>query len=468
MVLRMLNQLQRKEIPFNLHILFENTRESLVSNSYYKAILHATNKILSIRINIYKLFYLIIFLLPLIQTELRIRVGAGWQLYIPLIFLLFLVILRKRQNFYNYGLAILILLIFTILSNLFGYFEYKDFSLSEDLLQQIQTIEARMLVENVRFIASMLFFIITLYLLKSYQLLLKSLKVFLYASLFQAVYGVYEFVQKTALDFLPLLNDKGHSHGTFRLFGTFYEPSQYGQFMLISILSLILYGSLNKTIPHHVKSDFFMKHYKKVLILFFVTFLLSLSRAAFLIGFVVLIIYFLSSITSIKRLFRLGIFLFFVFLSFYIYVNSVLTQAEYDTWVYLLTSDTGNGLIARIYMIFSYFNDIVNYISLHPYGVGNGVSIVENGMVPFLFRLIIESGLIIFFAYLIFVRLIFLRNKLYTKNKIVRINIFMVVIGILIMQLNYSSTNDPWVWFLLALLYKAPKLIKKEQLLNVK
>jgi len=437
--------------------------------TFLQQINYTINKILSIKINIYNTFYLIIFSLPLVQTELRIRIGAGWQLYVPLIFLLFVVILKKRKkSFYNYGLTTLILLIITLLSNIFGYFEYKDFSLSEGLMQQIHTIEARMLVENVRFISSILFFLITLYLLRSYQLLLKSLKIFLYASLFQAIYGIYEFISKIVFHFLPLLNTKGYSHNTTRLFGTFFEPSQYGQFMLISMLSLILYSSLNNIFSQYIKSDLFMKNYKKILFLFFVTFLLSLSRAAFLIGFVVLIIYFLSSITSIKRLLRLVIFLSFVSLSFYIYLSSVLTQTEYENWTYLLTSDTGNGLIARIYSIFDYFSSVTYYIYSHPFGIGNGLAMLENGMLPFFFRLPMESGLIIFLSYLLFVFLILLRNEIYTKNKIIKLSIFMLLTGILISQLNYSSTNDPWIWFLLALLYRAPKLIRKEQIINVK
>jgi len=456
--------LEKKGIVLNTKLI-SDLKNKIISIQMIKNIIFAYNKILSIKINIYNIFYLIIFLLPLIQTELRIRIGAGWQLYIPFIFLLFVVILKKRKkSFYNYGLTTLILLMFTLLSDIFGYFEYKDFSLSESLMQQIHTIEARMLVENVRFIASILFLIITLYLLKSYQLLLKSLKTFLYASLFQAVYGIYEFVSKISLHFLPLLNKKGYSHGTTRLFGTFFEPSQYGQFMLISILSLILYSSLNNKFSQYIKSDFFIKNYKKILFLFFVTYLLSLSRAAFLIGFVVLIIYFLSSITSIKRLFRLMIFLSFVSLSFYIYLSSVLSQTEYKNWTYLLTSDTGNGLIARIYLIFNYFNSITHYIFSHPFGIGNGLAIVENGMLPFFFRLPMESGLIIFLFYLLFIFLILLRNTIYTKNKSIKLNIFMLLIGILIAQFNYSSTNDPWIWFLLALLYRIPKLTRRNKL----
>ena len=148
----------------------------------------------SIRVNLLGIFYLIVFLLPLIQTELRIRVGAGWQLYIPLIFLLYISILTKKRDFYNYFIMGNVLMLLMLVSNFYGYYIYSDYHLTQDLLKHIVSIEGRMGVESVRYTSSILFFLTTLYVVNNFSVLIKSLRWFLYASLFQGIYGIYEVI----------------------------------------------------------------------------------------------------------------------------------------------------------------------------------------------------------------------------------------------------------------------------------
>lgn len=423
---------------------------------------YAINKILSIKINILSLFYFIILLLPLIQTELRIRIGAGWQLYIPLIFLLFIAILvKKKKDFINYFISIFILFLLMIISDIYGYMVFHDYPLTSNLISQIVSLEARMGVESVRYVTSIVFFFITLYLIKSFTILLKSTKMFLYAVLFQAFYGAYEFLVKFVFTFLPLINSKAYSHGTYRVFGTFYEPSQYGQFILIGMLVLILYKRVLKQFNIYDNS-IFVKHYKKLLLLFLIALLLSLSRAAMLAGFIVYIIHLISSLYSLRKIVKVIIFSGIITLLFTMYVNIVLTDQQYQNWIYLLTSDTGNGLIARINGVIDGLIVSISYSFTNYLGIGQGTLILTSGNTPFLLRLISETGILVSFGYLIFISSILYNNSRNIIFKDIKHHIFLIVIALLIIQLNYSSTNDPWIWFLLALLYKFPKLIKEQ------
>ena len=436
-----------------LKVLFK-VKIGYLSNMYY-----AINKILSIRINIYSIYFTIILFLPLIQTELRIRIGAGWQLYMPLIFLLYFIILLRRKNFLNYFLLITISVIFISISNFYGLYLYKDFPLTVDLLQQIKSLEARMSVETIRFFVSILFFYITIYLVKNIYILQKSLKYFLYASFFEVIYGYYEFISKVFINFLPLLNSKAYSHGTYRIFGTFFEPSQYGQFMLISILLLVLYKSLfNLLIFKNPLNDFFVRNYKKILTLMILALFLSFSRAAMLSGLIVIGIYLILSITNIKKVLQIFGFLFFIGLLFFIVIKISLTSQELDAWIYLLTSDTGNGAIARINLVF--YNLYLSWVFLleNYLGIGQGNIVIQFGMVPMFPRLLIENGVFIGLVYILFLMKLVLNTRNIVIKKI-RINFYILIAGLIIIQMNYSSDNDPWIWFLLAVIFKSKYII---------
>jgi len=431
----------------------------LVINKIIFNIEYAINKILNIKINIYSLFYFIILLLPLIQTELRIRLGAGWQLYIPLIFLLYFLVLLKKKDFYNYFIIINISIIFTIISNFYGLYVYGNLTLSSALLEQIKSLEARMSVETVRFLVSLLFFFLTIYLVKNIQILQKSLKYFLYASWFQIVYGFYEIISKVFIHFLPLLNSKANSHGTYRVFGTFFEPSQYGQFVLISILVLILYKSLfNLLIFQNPLNDFFVRNYKKILTFMILALLLSFSRAAMLSGLIVIGIYLILSITNIKKVLQIFGFLFFIGLLFFIVIKISLTSQELDAWIYLLTSDTGNGAVARINLVF--YNLYLSWVFLleNYLGIGQGSIVIQFGMVPMFPRLLIENGIFIGLVYILFLMKLVLNARNIVIKKI-RINFYILIAGLTIIQMNYSSDNDPWIWFLLAIIFKSKYII---------
>ena len=430
------------------------------SYTFLQQINYAINKILSIKINILSLFYFIILFLPLVQTELRIRAGAGWQLYIPLIFLLYFIVLLKRKDFYNYFILINISIIFIIISNFYGLYLYRDFPLTSNLLQQIKSLEARISVETIRFLASILFFFLTVYFVKSIYIFQKSLKYFLYASFFQVIYGFYEFISKVFIHFLPLLNSKAYSHGTYRVFGTFYEPSQYGQFMLISILVLVLYKYLTTTLMTNYKYDFFIKHYKKIMIFMLVALFLSLSRAAMLSGIIVLTIYFILSMTNIKKIFQIFSFALLLALLFFIVIKTILSENEFDAWLYLLTSDTGNGAIARINGVFN--NLYLSWIFLleNFLGIGQGSIVIQFGMVPMFPRLLMENGVFFGLAYILFlVKLVLNIRNISIKR--IRINFYILIAGLVIIQMNYSSDNDPWIWFLLAMIFKSKYILNK-------
>jgi hypothetical protein len=430
------------------------------NNKLYRFLFFVISKILSVKVNIVKLYYIIILLLPLIETELRIRIGAGWQLYMPLIFLLFFSILVKKKDFYNHFIIAIILILFMLISNLYGYYIYKDYPLTLDLISQIQNLEFKIIVESVRYVSVIFFFVATLYLINTRDRLLNSFKYFLYAVFYQALYGVYEILAKTILTFLPLINSKAYSHNTIRVHGTFYEPSQYGLFILIGILTLLLYKSIID--QHNYRcSNMFVKHYKKILLLFLIALILSLSRAAFLVGLALLFIYFIMSVTRVRYLLKITGLIISIFGIFVIYINLILTSGQYEHWVFLLTSDIGNGLIARIYNTIDDINNQFYFVINNILGIGEGVISLQFGMIPFIFRLAIEKGVFIFVGYAIFISSIYIKGFFYVKDKIIRTNMLLLLTGLIAIQLNYSSTNDPWIWFLFAMLFNAPLVIKR-------
>lgn len=417
---------------------------------------YAKNKILSIRFNFSRLFYLIIFLLPFIQTELRIRIGAGWQLYIPLIFLLFFSLMVKINKFKNFVFLTIILFISMLFSNIYGYYLINNFySLSMDQLQQIQSIEAVMSVETFRWIACIMFFSITLFMTKNLLIYLKALRIFIFSVFFQALYGIYELIVKLYLSFLPLLNIKAYSHDTFRVFGTFFEPSQYGLFILVGITIFAYYLSLLKRINYQIQYDLLFKYQNIIFIILIIALFLSLSRAAMLIGIVLLLINFLISLFRanhlIKNLFIISFIAFFAYLYLFVFLD----DNKRETWFYLLTSNEGNGLFARIYLV---INDMYEFLILFFYnflGTGQGTAIIlEQGMVPFIFRFFLENGFFISISYLFFIFTIIRRAKK-RHYKFTKKTLLISLITICLIQFNYNSTTDPWIWFLFALLYNS-------------
>ena len=94
-------------------------------------------------------------------------------------------------------------------------------------------------------------------------------------------------------------------------------------------------------------------------------------------------------------------------------------------------------------------------------GIGEGVISLQFGMIPFIFRLAIEKGVFIFVGYAIFISSIYIKGFFYVKDKIIRTNMLLLLTGLIAIQLNYSSTNDPWIWFLFAMLFNAPLVIKR-------
>ena len=456
-ILQKLNFLSLYTLIFNLS-LYTLIFNYIQNNNFMKQLIYTINKILSIRLNIYKIYFTIILFLPFIQTNLRLRFGAGWQLYIPLIFLLYFIILLKRKDFYNYFVLITISIIFILVSDFYGLYLYRDFSLSSNLLHQIKSLGARISVETIRFLSSIIFFFLTIYLIKNITMLQKSLKYFLYTSLFQAIYGFYEFISKVFFHFLPLLNSKAYSHGTYRIFGTFYEPSQYGQFMLISILVLILYKSLTTVVIKNYQYDFFIKNYKKILFFMLIMLFFSFSRAAMLSGMIVIFVYSILSMKNIKRIFQIFGFIFILALSFFIFIKINLTEKELDAWIYLLTSDTGNGAIARINGVF--YNLYLSWVFLvnNFLGIGQGSIIIKFGMLPMFPRLLIENGVFIGLAYIVFLMNLILNTRNLSIKRL-RINFYILIVGLIMIQMNYSSDNDPWIWFLLAIIFKSKYIL---------
>jgi hypothetical protein len=420
-------------------------------------------KIINAKINILHLFYLIIILLPLVDTILRVRIGAGWQLYIPLIFLLFLSLVVKYKDFSKYFSIAIIVIIFLIFSNIIGYIQYYDYKLPDMLISQVGALEYRMIVESIRYLSALFFFISTLYLVRNTKVLGRVLIFFLYSVLIQSVYGIYEFLVKKNQMILPLLSERSSDSANIRVYGTFYEPSQYGQFMLIGLLVLILYKCLTYY-NNNIDSSIFTRNYKAFLVLFFISIILSFSRAAFVILIAVLFIYFILSMTKFRKIISIISMCVFIGVIFFIYIKFSLSMVEYERWLALLSADTGNGLVARINMVFDSLFRMSQYVVNNPFGVGSGtVQILGMGAAPIIFRFFVEQGIFIGILYVVFLWSILVRVKMYSIEKNLKISIYLLFTAMLMVQANYNSTVDPWFWFILAILFKAPYILKRQK-----
>ena len=100
-----------------------------------------------------KLFYLSVFFLPLVDSVLELRVGAGWEIYIPLIFISFFI----TPQIFNYRISLVFILavISVVTSGIVGLL-LVDGNISENLRSQVHSPEAGIFVESIRFTASIM------------------------------------------------------------------------------------------------------------------------------------------------------------------------------------------------------------------------------------------------------------------------------------------------------------------------
>jgi hypothetical protein len=414
------------------------------------------------KVSIFTLLKLMVFLLPFVQFNFNLRLGAMWTLSNVIVIIIFLNYLMQNnyKKINRFIIFLCLVIIFLLFSDLIGFLIHFDDKLTIVNIEQIKSIPVLYIVNTFKLVISLIMvFLIFTYIntLDKYQ---QILKVFLYSSLFQAIYGIYEEVLMYYMPNLHLLlNAKAYYYRSWRIFGTFFEPSQCGQFMLVSILVLNFYLYMQKNI---INKDFFYTNYKKILFLFIFVLLLSLSRTALLVGLILFILHVIINLKKIKILIKSFLFLATIIIIFFIYVNIFMSQQEYDAWIYLLTADRGNGGFARINEALMFFYSLIGKVIENPFGEGLGILTLDSDQdLPkaFVFRLLLEGGLFVFIMYYIIISKILWQILFLEKNG--RNKLLLLLIGILLIQINYNSLHDSWIYFILIMLYIYPSLVQK-------
>jgi len=392
-----------------------------------------------------KLFYLSVFFLPLVDSVLELRVGAGWEIYIPLIFISFFI----TPQIFNYRISLVFILavISVVTSGIVGLL-LVDGNISENLRSQVHSPEAGIFVESIRFTASIMLFVLSVYFFKNEKIFKTALAIFIFSASLEALYGVYELFIKIyySSDYLPLLSQRAVERTTnIRVWGTFYEPSQFGIYMLMSLLVLLIYLARYQCLA----ADFVIKYKYLFVFVLFAGVVISLSRAAFLVLLFAAVIYFIlvrqnfyKKLYSILLLTLLSSSIIFIY--FYYLGEETFLQGWF--YKYFESSKLMHDSIGYLSYDYSLF---FKYIS----GIGQGALLLytESGT-NYMARFIIESG---WFALVVYT---FIYGKnLYQLFRMDRstVNVLFIVLllSFFAITIKYNSSTHSWTWFLLAIIH---------------
>ena len=402
---------------------------------------------------------LIVLTLSLVDGSLRIRIGAGWQIStIMTIFLLMHVFTKgivKRHKVNTFVFALVSGLI--IISSAIGFLSYSDsIKISTLIASQVSSIEERMFVEMIRLISGIaIFFLITIY-IDSKEKLLEISKYFIYGSLLQAFYALYEFSVKFTgmVGYLPLFRGGDeHVANLPRAFGTFYEPSQLGLFIVVSVFVYMWYLSSLKVVHMNNNTQTLYKRRYLFMFILALALLASLSRAGLIVFIASYSIYILL---NIERLFKKPTYILMaIFFSWIFYELAIVLYGEnyFISWwnlVYHADKDTGNSIASRLNGLPTYFQIVTKVLLSSPFGSGVGNLMFTYSMVPFFFRIIGELG--IFITVLYFSALTYMLVKIKTFRHS-RSELFILFISIILTQLNYNTIGHQWIWFVMSLIF---------------
>jgi hypothetical protein len=390
---------------------------------------------------------------------LRIRIGAGWQLVFFPLFLLFLhhlstigeKELSSPWSQFSYFLPIALFLPF-ILSNVVGLLGY-DNSKIFDIDNENITLYLSMFVNSIRYFFVLLFIYISLTFLKNSFRVNRAIEMFLFTSVMQGIYGIYEFLLKKNGVYSFILNEKAVNNITPRPFGTFYEPSQFGNFIIASILLYFVYISYAKIINHN---SFLVKYRKIAIIILFMSAILSLSRSAFLsfaISIVILSPYFLFKKETYKIIFTIFGCLFLINLVY----NLEFLLISYENSFRIYESSYENTVLNRVDSILT----LMSNMPIHLVGVGVGVSDLLNMRVGAWFTYVYDLGMINFLFVGIIILNIF-KSIITVRNKQLKYTLLLLHIYMVIILFSYDSYLHLWIWFLFIIMYIISSLLAKK------
>lgn len=421
-------------------------------------------------IRIDHIYWVLILSLPVVDGVLRVRLGAGWEPSIILALCLFvgsLYIFNSSYCVRNIFLFFSVFFFLLLLSNFFGYFYYSDdLILSSEQMLQIRSVEARMLVESIRYLACLFVFLFTYFYLNTIKKIVSAACAFLCAAWVEGLYGIYEFTVKIngLAGYLPLLRgDQGNAHTILRSYGTFFEPSNFGQFMACSFLFYLGFIQFAKQIDFD--EGFLVRRKFLLFFVFFAAVLLSFSRTAFL-GLFVGVVFKVSADFLSGHAGRMKAAVIWGFSSGVLILAAVVlvigNVSEYyvDRWLsytFDFSSDVDyeNTALSRSQSFYDMALHLLKTIKDFPLGVGQGMAYLEYPFTPFIIRLPVEMGFLStsFFLVMIFVVVmsLFRRSSLaYCFSP--------AFVCLLLCLANYNSTNHVWLWFCFGFFFRLSKL----------
>lgn len=409
---------------------------------------------------IVSVYYLILPFLPIVDGVLKVRIGAGWEpsvIFSMLLFLVCVYVFRVEKRVRAIFLIMSVISLFLIISNFFGMAFYAPgISLSPKQIEQVGSAELRMVVESTRYLVCVFVMVFTILYLDRIDVIMRSAKFFLLGASIEALYGVFEFLVKVLglAGVIPLLRQGGNVQTIFRVYGTFFEPTNFGQFMACSFLFFFGYTKLSEY--YNLKEDFFVRHKHVFFLLFLIAVLLSFSRMAFLaivISIILKVVFDYLSL-SLPRMKTASYWLVCFLVLSVVVVFSVyhIIGSDYlDLWLLYAFSWSGdveneNTAFARSSTFMEMLVSGLRLLAEFPLGIGQGMAFLESPFTPFWIRLPIETGVIVF--------ALFCGVFLYTaansvKNSRVGYFFMPCIFCLYICMVNYNSTNHIWPWFLI-------------------
>lgn len=400
--------------------------------------------------SILNIYCLILLFSSLVHGYIRVRVGAGFEIYIFIILFLAILFLQNNKVVLKEYLPLLLIVLLSFISNILGYLNFFNENLVDSFNSNI-TFESKMIVDSFRFYVGVMFLFISFWVITSLEILIKTIYIFLLGALSQALYGIMEFFLKLNGSTFLLINEKSiEKEMIVRSYGTFFEPSQYGIFIGATILFYLLFLKLSVSTKY--EKSFLVKYSNIVILIFLFALLFSISRAAFIAFFIAIIPYIIMNVYKPKIYISLiiGLMFFFSF-DFFSHIETQIFKG-----FALYESSYENTLLNRLLGIVSIYNVALQKVFEFPYGAGIGSSYFVFGNPGILFKVMYELGIVnslVILSIVVYIFFVILRMKYY-KMELLSLLVFLIIA----LQ-NYDSYSHVWILFMLFVLYNVPKFI---------
>lgn len=413
----------------------------------------------STSVSVRQIFLLMIFLFPLTKG-LTLRIGAQWELYLFLALILLSwallkgIVLGRNGIDHNIIMAFMFFTVSIISSSL--AYVIGDY-IPTLTLQQTEYYKSAILllvVENIRLLACVSVFAVTLLLVRNRDTFFRAIRIFVYGATMEACIGIYEMVTKVFSLPLPFIPDTKGEETLLRSAGTMYEPSQYGSFLLIAVF-------LNWMLINQNKYD---KLLWVTLVLILVGFVFSFSLTAMVVGSVGLLI-----LLGLTRKVSVFVVRTIVLLLLGLFVYEGISSVEGFSLILdnriqrIVNADMANSLVQRVNAGFR----INDWMLMNPIlGIGQGIAVLYSGMLPMAFRIPTELGIL----GTIFMILICLSAfvGVWQVRKVDMLKKFFpfllaTYVTLLGVSFNYNTSNDGWIWFVLALFVSLKNVVKEQK-----